>query len=400
MKSVLRYIDNNIQKGVKIDWNLIFYRYRKLKCPGDTYDPTNLPINDLNWFVILSARSRGKTTNLLLIGLLLYDEYGIQTGYIRQYDNMITATKTKNLFNVINEFHYIEKIFGETWNSTYLWQKYIYLCKRDENGEIIEKSPKPFCVLLSTDKSADYKSSMSLPMCDWLVFDEFMSDRYTTNEFIDLCQLISTIRRDRLSTKIICSSNMVNMYNRYLEEMGLRETVQTLKPGEYKIIKTPLGLSIYVTILNPDIVSNKKKIHANMTYFGFANKELSAITGEEWQIKNYPHLPRPTEEEHRELITRDCYVNAFGHNICMEFYRSDVLGLYVHFRPYEMKELPDDGIVFTDRYPTKPNEVYGVGTGTKMVNLWDLYRAHRDYYSSNEIGNMIETYINSLDRSR
>ena len=395
---MIKYIDNNQQKGIKIDWNLIFYLYRKLKCPKETYDPTNLPINDVNWFVILSARSRGKTTNLLLIGLLLYKEYGIMTGYIRQYENMITATKTKNLYNVINDYHYIEKIFDGQWNSTYLWQKYVYLCKRDENGVIIEKSQKPFCVFLAVEKSSDYKSTLTLPSCSWLIFDEFMSERYTENEFVSLCQLISTIRRARNDVKVVCSSNMLNKYNMYIEEMGLRETVQTLKPGEYKIEKTPLGLSIYIEILNPDAIVDKKKIHSNMMYFGFMNKQLSAITGEEWQIKNYPHLPRPTEDEKRELITRDVYIYSFGHYVCMEFYNSNVMGNYVLFRPYT--QIPDGGVIFTDQLPQKPNEIYGVGTGTPYVKLWDLYRAHRDYYTSNEIGNMIETYIKSIDRTR
>ena len=136
----MQYIDNNQQKGIKIDWKMIFKEYKKLKCPEDTYDPTTLPLGIVNWSLLLSARSRGKTTNLLIIGLLLYKHYKIQTGYIRQTDNMTKSTKARELYNVICEFNYIERIFGEEWNSVYLWQKHFYLCKRDDDGNILSKS--------------------------------------------------------------------------------------------------------------------------------------------------------------------------------------------------------------------------------------------------------------------
>lgn len=396
----IKYINNNRQKGIKIDWNHIFRMFKKLGTPPERYDPTELPIKEVNWAVLLSERSVGKTTQLLLIGLLLYKEYKIQTAYIRQYKDMITATKTKNLYSVVNEWGYIEKIFGDEWNSTYLWQKYVYLCKRDENGDIISKSNDPFCIFLSVDKSEDYKSTLTLPRCDWLVFDEFLSGRYTDNEFVSLCQLLSTIKRDRISTKIVCSSNMVAKYGMYLNEMGIDKVLDRLKPDESEITETCLGLKIYVKIIENVQNKDMQHVNENLSYFGFKNKELQSITGAEWQIRNYPHLPRPEENEVRELITRDVYIYAFGHFVCCEFYNSNVMGNYVLYRPYVLTTPPEDSIIFTDQIPYKSNEIYGVGTGTKFTRLWDLYRAHRDFYSSNDIGYMIESYINSIDFSR
>ena len=396
----VKYINNDRQKGIKIDWNKIFRTFKKLGCPEDLYDPTEIPIKEVNWAVLLSERSVGKTTQLLIIGLLLYREYQIQTGYLRQYHDMITATKTKNLYSVINEWGYIEKIFGDQWNSTYLWQKYVYLCKRDESGEIIEKSSDPICIFLSVDKSEEYKSTLTLPRCDWLIFDEMLSGSYRGNEFVDLCQLLSTIKRGRISTKIICSTNMVAKYGMYLNELCIDRVVERMKADESEIVETPLGLKIYVKII--ENVKNKdiKHVNENISYFGFKNKELSSITGAEWQIRNYPHLARPEEDERRELITRNVYIYAFGHYVCVEFYTSNVMGNYALYRPYELQIPPDDAIIFTDQMPTKSNEVYGVGNGTPFIKLWDLYRAHRDFYASNDVGYMIESYINSIDRSR
>ena len=184
----IKYIDNNQQKGILIDWNFIFKEFKKLKCPPDVYDPTTFPINVVNWGVILSDRSKGKTTNWLIIGLLLYKHYGIQTGYIRQTDAMTKSTKTRELFNVVEEFGYIKKIFGKQWNSIYLWQKHFYLCNRDENGKVLDKSEDDFCMVLSVDKSYDVKSTLSKPRMDLLLFDEFISNKYAPDEFVDLCQ--------------------------------------------------------------------------------------------------------------------------------------------------------------------------------------------------------------------
>lgn len=397
---MIKYIDNNQQKGIQIDWNMIFREFRKLKTPIERYDPCELPIRECNWHVLLSERSVGKTTNILLIGLLLYKHYKIQTGYIRQYANMTTATKTRDLYNVVEEFRYLPKIFGEQWNSIYLWQKHIYLAKRDDMGNIIEKSNDPFCILLSVDLWATYKSTLTLPRCDWLVFDEFLSGKYVDNEFVHLCDVISTVRRNRISTKIICLSNMVQKYGVYLSEMGINHALESMKADESKIVSTPMGLKIYVKIIENVLNKDKKHVAANISYFGFANKQLQAITGAEWQIKNYPHLPRPIENETRELITRDIYVYAFSKYICVEFYNSNIIGNYVLFRPYELTTPDANSIIFTDQQPVKANEYFGIGAGTKLSKLWDLYIAHRDYYATNEIGYMIESYIDNVRRVR
>lgn len=395
MKAI-KYIDGNQQKGIAIDWNFIYKEYKKLKCPDDIYDPTTYPINVVNWGVLMSARSRGKTTAWLLIGLLLYKHYGIQTGYVRQTDRMTTATKAKELYNVVCEYGYITKIFGEEWNSIYLYQKHWYLCKRDDDGNIVEKCTDDCTMMLSVDKSAEYKSTLTKPRMDLILFDEMISNNYRPDEFIDLCQLISTIKRKRISTKIICLSNMVTPYNQYLNELCLREVALKLKAGEHTIVESPLGLKIYYEVLDTKKLQNKTTIIQNISYFGFPNKQLSAITGEDWEIKNYPHLPRPLENESREIISRDCYVYCFGNYICMEFWHSDILGYYVNFRPYPL-QVPDNAIIFTDGIPTKSNEFYGMGENTPTKKLWNLYFAHRDFYAYNDIGHMIENFINALE---
>ena len=63
-------IDNNIQLGIKYDWDLIFKAYKALKCPDDVYNPVpairNMIDNNTKWYIGMSKRRIGKTTNFLL----------------------------------------------------------------------------------------------------------------------------------------------------------------------------------------------------------------------------------------------------------------------------------------------------------------------------------------------
>ena len=69
--------------------------------------------------LLVSERSTGKTTNLILVGIIMYYLYGTTTEYIRANDKMITYQKTKNLFDVILEYDYISKITKGQYNSVH-----------------------------------------------------------------------------------------------------------------------------------------------------------------------------------------------------------------------------------------------------------------------------------------
>ena len=70
------YIDNNIQLGIKYDWKKIMRAYRALNCPKDVYDPTpiinTMSTNMIMWYIGMSKRRVGKTTNFLLYGIIMF----------------------------------------------------------------------------------------------------------------------------------------------------------------------------------------------------------------------------------------------------------------------------------------------------------------------------------------
>ena len=67
----LTYYDGHPQHGYVIDWEKIFRLYNALGCPPEVFNPSTIPISDAAWFVLTSERNTGKTTNLVLIAMLL-----------------------------------------------------------------------------------------------------------------------------------------------------------------------------------------------------------------------------------------------------------------------------------------------------------------------------------------
>ena len=73
----IRYYDDNPNKGIIVDWKKVSNYYKQLNCPNNVYNPCKIPFEKAKYNVLLSERSTGKTTNELLIRMILYSMYGI-----------------------------------------------------------------------------------------------------------------------------------------------------------------------------------------------------------------------------------------------------------------------------------------------------------------------------------
>ena len=80
----IRYIQNKVKFGILIDWDAVRREYKKLKIPKEYHYPLKADFGRVGYVIDMSDRSRGKTTNKLIVGLLLYAMYGIQLHYVRQ----------------------------------------------------------------------------------------------------------------------------------------------------------------------------------------------------------------------------------------------------------------------------------------------------------------------------
>lgn len=406
----IKYINGDEQNGIIVDWAKIKKYFKSLGVPIDVWTPCHIDYNKADWFVELSKRSKGKTTNNLLFGVLLYWVYGSDIAYIRTNEDELKLVYVKRMFKVILQCRYIDIITDGKYNNVYYHAKNFYLCHTDEEGTRDSIDVNPFMTVLSTTMSEDAKSTLNMPLCVWAIFDEFMkSDIYRPNEFIELCQLFSSIRRDRHIFKAILPSNLVDIYNPYIDELGIREELETMDNGQHLYIEGANGAILYLEWIE-DLATVKDKTvfkevqerqRLTSRFFGFGNPRLKSIVGGGWDIKNYAHLPKREEEEVRTIIMRDLYVYYRNKIICLELSYSTVLGYYVNCREY-FGDPREKSIKFKLSEPKTPYEFYGVGlTSNKFhVKLWNYYTQRRFYYSNNSVGKVIESYIRDYKQDR
>lgn len=406
----LKYINGDVQNGIVIDWAKVKKDFKALKVPMDVWTPLHIDYNKADWIVELSKRSKGKTTNNLLFGLLLYRRYGCDMAYIRTSDEELKLVFVKRMFKVILQCDYISEITDGEYNNVYYHSKNFYLCHTDDEGTRDKIDASPFMTVLSTSMTDDAKSTLNMPLCVWAIFDEFMkSETYRPNEFIDLCQLLSSIRRNRHIFKAILPSNLVDIYNPYIDELGIREELESLGNGQHLYIESEYGARLYLewiedlaTVSDKNVFKEvKERERLTNIFFGFANKRLASIRGGGWDIKNYAHLPKREEDEQRHILYRDIYVYYRNKIICLELSYSNYLGFYVNAREY-FGQPRENSIKFMLTDPGSPYEFYGIGlTSNKFhVKLWNYYVQHRFYYSNNSVGKVIESYIRDFRTNR
>lgn len=389
----IKYIDNDINKGIIVDWKHIFKLYKKLNCPKDVYNPCTLPIGKAKYSVLLSERKTGKTTNLLLLGMLLYLEYGIVTQYIRATENMVQRRNTAELFTTIIKFGYIEKMTNGQYNNVYYFARKWYFCKTDESGEVLEQDPNHFMFCLAVELNETYKSSYNCPTGDFILYDEFIRKTYRMNEFVDFIDLLSTIIRDRLTANIVLIANTIDRHSEYFNELEIYDDIQLIEVGQREIIETELGTKIYVELI-ADLHDKKEKSIYNTLYFGFKNPKINAVRGGEWAVNNYPHIQKGFE-----TIQRGIYIEYHGRLLALDIVKYEDVGVYINvhtaYRTY------DDSIIYTLQEPKDKRYRYYMGTGTKLDRfIVKMVKAHKIRFQNNACGTMFFNHFNQKDAKK
>lgn len=68
----IKYIDGKKENGIQYDWKFLQKEFQKLGTPKDIATPFTIPkFYENGWNIMLSERSIGKTTNWLLLGLIM-----------------------------------------------------------------------------------------------------------------------------------------------------------------------------------------------------------------------------------------------------------------------------------------------------------------------------------------
>lgn len=380
-----KYINNNPINGIEYDFKRIRKEFKKLKIPKGVYNPCVIPFElGVKYIPLISERAIGKTTNLLLLGMCMYKLYSTKIIYIRQRETMITPKIAESLFNVIISNNYIELMTDGEYNTVVYKRRKWYYALKTEDDELIV-SDDYFCYITSLDNAEQLKSGFNEPMGDFILFDEFIGSYYQPNEFIKFADLIKTIIRRRLSPLIFMSANTIDLYSPYFSELEIEEQVQKMKIGESDVIETAKGTKIYVEIIGGQLYSSPEKMNFNKLFFGFKSKKLSSITGDDWALDNYPHIPDS------DLIQRGIYIKFHNKYFAVDIrYNSDI-GYFCAV--HRATKTHDDSLIFSDAQTEKHNEIYTMKNNKYGKRIIDFYLDRKFYYSDNTVGNAVTNFF-------
>lgn len=379
-----KYIDGKPIKGIKVDYNKVNKEFKKMmkecNAPAGLYDPTTLPISDYNWSVLMSERSSSKTTQILLYSLLVNKLYGVNFCYVRQFKSNITKSMYVKLFNVINDtsFGYVKYLTnGEFDHLTITTTKDIYYS--DENEKTT--SAEAVGVLMSVEEYARYCSTFNTTKHDIIILDEFSWGKYTQDEFLHFCQLIATIRRERVSVRIILLSNTISPYNQYLQELGISTQLAKMKKGQRAVITSPLGCKVYCELIDVEMHKTVEFNRSALSYFGFENEQLRSLYGGEWEIKGFRHLPHSAT---REIEKTNIILDYLGYKmrVC-QFIDGLEVGYFIE--RFSAPITKNDFIIVTNE-PEYNSDVLTICSPRILSNLEEFNRAKRVYMSDNETG--------------
>lgn len=376
-----------------LNYNKIIREYNKLKCPPEVFNPCKLPYDKDKYFVLCSERSVGKTTNVLLFGMVAHEVHGTQIQYIRQFDHMLEPKNSRQLFKTILEFDYVTKVTKGRWHSLRYWARGWYYCNYDKDGKILDQDPEPFMYCLAIDQHTTYKSVYNAPKGDIICFDEFIGDYYPQDEFVHFCDLVKTIIRERSEPIVFMLGNTIDRYHQYFHEMELLPIVSSMPLGEHSELVTSKGTPIYI-----DFVTREKtpeKLRHNTLFFGFKNKKLGSITGTDWAITPMQHIDKYDEPE---VVAKNFYVKFEDYLINLELAYSKQYGSHI-LAHFANATYPDSHIYCMDQML---DYRYRYRFGSDKIDrlIWTLYERKKFYYSSNSVGAIIDKYVTRAKKDR
>lgn len=371
-----------------MNFKAVIKKYRSLKCPIGYFNPCGLPYNVDKYFIICTERSTGKTTNVLLFAMCAQWLFGNQIAYVREYSDMIERRNLKQLFATIKDYGYIELITEGHYTDLVYQSHGWYYCNYDEEGKVADRSTDPFMLCLSVDQSDLYKSTLNMPTCSFIIFDEFISrGRMRQDSFIDWCDICKTIIRSRLDVWIFMLANTIDRNHQYFYEMELNDIVNSMPLGTSTEMVTHGGTPIYIDFYQPGV--SPERTEHNRLFFGFKNKKLGSITGSDWSITPMPH---PKADDSRQIIARCWYIKYEDKWINLELCKNENDGLHViaHFSTKQPEKrdsvIYSMGLMIDWRYHYK----FGHTDADKLI--WTLYERKKWYYTSNAVGAVVEKY--------
>lgn len=353
---------------------------------------------------IFGERSNGKSYACLLYGLERYLKQGYEIAVIRRYRENFKSKRGASMFNslVKNEKgeNVVKKLtHGEYDRITYYAGRW-FLAKWDEKLQRAIAAPNPFAYSFALTEMESDKST-SYPNIRTIIFDEVISrDGYINNEWIYFRNVCSTIIRNlgpEDGFKIFMLGNTVNKFCPYFAEMHLKN-IQKMKPGDIDIYRFGTnGLTVAVEYAEPSARAGKKK---SDVFFDFDDSSSAQmITRGAWEIGTYPH--NMTKYEKKDILFM--YFIEWEGNLlqCEIVSKENRLFTFIHIKTTELQD-PDRDILFSIDYHQKLNCFRNIANpATKMQKkIWWFFASDNVYYQDNEVGEIVNNYLNWCRQNR
>lgn len=358
------------------------------------YSLKNILKKKAQYNIIFGERSNGKTYSVLEYAIKKYIETGEQLAIVRRFQEDYKGKRGQVLFDAIVANGMIKDLTLGKWSSVYYYAGKWYLAKYDEKLKktIHENNPFAYAFAIS---SMEHDKSTSYPNITTILFDEFLSrNGYFPDEFVIFMNVLSTIIRYRNNVKIFMLGNTVNKYCPYFAEMGLRHITE-MKKGNIDVY-TYGNSKLKVAVEYADSIANEKP---SDVYFAFDNPKLNMITGGEWELAFYPHLPYKYKPNQ---ILFTFFIEFADDIIQCEIIQNEVdLFIYCHKKTTPIKDRTKD-LIFSLIPSPSPNirkRIFQKTNIKVMNNIIYLFNSNKVFYQSNDIGEIVRNYILSSEKT-
>ena len=358
--------------------------------------------------ILLSIRQdAGKTTQSLLLGLVLKKCFGTVTEYVRNDESQIRQKDIENLYNVVVRYDYVSKCFNGAYNDIEYAprSKKFTLVKRNPDGEIIDRDNKPLCVVHSNENWRNIKSSYNSPDGDYIVLDEFMdTGRATYGIWSEFMNNISTIGRPDAPGRdphVLMLGNNTDQYSFWFDDFCISDQIYNLKFGGKIESKTELGTTLCCSLLEASDIQKERLRKKRIRFFGFNTPKAAQFIGNtEWSGKSWPHIEQELDYKN-DLIFRRIYIYHRNRYVQIELFDNEESGRFLFFH-FASEPLYNDNIILR-LDPKKPFEIYGIGEYArpeifrKLKKIFQIRAENRAYYASNFVGEVVEDYMKNIE---
>lgn len=342
--------------------------------------------------IIIGGRSDGKTFAVQERIIERYFASGEveQGAIIRRWQDDFIGKRGQAMFSALVKEGLVYKYSKGRWNNIKYYASKWYFCNYDgEKHEIVETSEYPFCYGFGIT-AQEHDKSTSYPNVTTVFFDEFITrGGYMPDEFVLFCNVLSTIIRLRDNVQIFMCGNTINKYCPYFAEMGLKH-MEKMNAGDIDVYHYGnSGLTVAVEYSDIGRIFGKK----SNVYFAFNNPKLQMITGGDWELDIYKHLPRKYKPKE---VVFDFFIQFDTQMLhCEVVEGNNDIFVYVHPKTTPIKNITDDLVYTTNVTNGFPNIrksfLHPVDDIDRKIAI--LYGAGKFFYSDNETGDVLKNFL-------